>query len=268
MTVSKAIVLARGLGTRMRAEAASTPLAPDQADMAAAGLKAMIPVGRPFLDHVLSVLADAGLDDICVVIGPEHGVVRDYYAGLELAHVRLVFAEQPSPRGTADAVYAAREFAGDDGFVVVNGDNLYPVAACRALRIADGPALVGFTRSGLLREGLIAPDRLASFAVIDAPDGWLRRIVEKPDAAWLASAGADLLVSMNCWRFDHEIFDVIPTLPLSPRGELELPAAAQVLVDRGLRFEVIPSDDSVLDLSRRSDVAALARRLADREVRL
>ena len=86
MTVSKAIVLARGLGTRMRAEAASTPLAPDQADMAAAGLKAMIPVGRPFLDHVLSVLADAGLDDICVVIGPEHGVVRDYYAGLELAH--------------------------------------------------------------------------------------------------------------------------------------------------------------------------------------
>ena len=116
--------------------------------------------------------------------------------------------------------------------------------------------------------GLIAPDRLASFAVIDAPDGWLRRIVEKPDAAWLASAGADLLVSMNCWRFDREIFDVIPTLPLSPRGELELPAAAQVLVDRGLRFEVIPSDDSVLDLSRRSDVAALARRLADREVRL
>ena len=171
MTVSKAIVLARGLGTRMRAEAASTPLAQDQADMAAAGLKAMIPVGRPFLDHVLSVLADAGFDTICVVIGPEHGVVRDYYAGLALARLRLVFAEQAAPRGTADAVYAARWFAGDDGFVVVNGDNLYPVASCRALRMADGPALVGFTRTGLLRDGLIAADRLASFAVIDAPDG-------------------------------------------------------------------------------------------------
>ena len=214
------------------------------------------------------MLADAGLNNVCVVIGPEHGVVRDYYARLELSRLRLVFAEQASPRGTADAVYAARRFAGDDGFVVVNGDNLYPVAACQALRMTDGPALVGFTRSGLLRDGLIAPDRLASFAVIDAPDGWLRRIVEKPEATWLATAGADLLVSMNCWRFDPEIFDVIPTLPLSPRGELELPAAAQALVDRGVRFRVLPSDDSVLDLSRRSDVVVLEQRLARREVRL
>ena len=139
MTVSKAIVLARGLGTRMRAEAGGTPLARDQADMAAAGLKAMMPVGRPFLDHVLQGLADAGLDDICVVIGPEHSVVRDYYIRLAPKRVRLEFAEQASPRGTADAVYAARQFAGDDGFVVVNGDNLYPVAACRALRVPDGP---------------------------------------------------------------------------------------------------------------------------------
>ena len=268
MTVSKAVVLARGLGTRMRAETGGTPLAPDQADMAAAGLKAMMPVGRPFLDHVIHGLADAGLDDICVVIGPEHGVVRDYYARLARTRVRLVFAEQASPRGTADAVYAARAFAGDDGFVVINGDNLYPVAACRALRMADGPALVGFTREGLLRDGLIAPDRLASFAVIDAPDNWLRRIVEKPDASWLAAAGAGFLVSMNCWRFDREIFDVIPTLPLSPRGELELPSAAQALVDRGVRFRVIPSDEGVLDLSRRADVVALQERLAGREVQL
>jgi len=268
VTVSKAIVLARGLGTRMRAEAGSAPLARDQADMAAAGLKAMMPVGRPFLDHVLQGLADAGLDHICVVIGPEHGVVRDYYTRLAPKRVRLEFAEQASPRGTADAVYAARQFAGDDGFVVVNGDNLYPVAACRALHVTDGPALVGFTRAGLLRDGLLAPDRLASFAVIDAPGGWLRRIVEKPEPAWLATAGADLLVSMNCWRFGREIFDVIPTLPLSPRGELELPAAAQTLVDGGARFRVIQSDEGVLDLSRRSDVVVLERRLAGREVQL
>jgi dTDP-glucose pyrophosphorylase len=268
VTVSKAIVLARGLGTRMRAEAGSTPLAPDQADMAATGLKAMMPVGRPFLDHVLANLADAGLDDICVVIGPEHGVVRDYYARLPRTRVHLTFAEQPTPRGTADAVYAARRFAVDEGFVVVNGDNLYPVSACRALRSADGPALVGFTRAGLLKDGLIAPERLASFAVIDADGGWLRRIIEKPDARWLAAEGAGLLVSMNCWRFDSEIFDVIPSLPLSPRGELELPSAAQALVDRGVRFRVLPSDEGVLDLSRRSDVIALEQRLAGREVQL
>ena len=52
---------------------------PAQAKVADAGLKAMIPFRRPFLDYVLSALADAGCSEVCLVIGPEHDVVREYY---------------------------------------------------------------------------------------------------------------------------------------------------------------------------------------------
>jgi len=58
-TIEKAVILARGLGTRMRKADSAARLDPTQAAAADTGIKAMIPVGRPFLDYVLSALADA-----------------------------------------------------------------------------------------------------------------------------------------------------------------------------------------------------------------
>ena len=76
-------------------------------------------------------------------------------------------------------------------------------------------------------------------------------------------------VSMNCWRFDTRVFDACRRVPLSPRGELELPLAVQHAIDDG-RFpvEVVLSDAGVLDLSGRADIAAVAARLAGVQVRL
>src|SRR5688572_7796745 len=123
---TKAVVLARGLGTRMRAPDPSAPLDADASAIADSGLKAMIPVGRPFLDYVLSALADAGFTDACLVIGPEHSAVREHYNGAaKPARIRVHFAVQEKPLGTADAVLAAEQFVGVDPFVVINSDNYY-----------------------------------------------------------------------------------------------------------------------------------------------
>ncbi|MEN6405747.1 MAG: hypothetical protein ABFC77_04665, partial [Thermoguttaceae bacterium] len=70
-----AVILARGLGTRMRKSDPAAQLDPSQAAMADCGLKAMIPIGRPFLDYVLHVLARAGYRKVCLLIGPEHQAV-------------------------------------------------------------------------------------------------------------------------------------------------------------------------------------------------
>src|ERR1051325_368514 len=123
----KAVILARGLGTRMRRDDAISPLAKDQASAADAGVKAMIPFGRPFLDYVLSGLADAGYRQICLVIGPEHDAIRDYYFDQALSRIKLTYAIQHEARGTADAVLAAETFAAGREFVVMNSDNYYPV---------------------------------------------------------------------------------------------------------------------------------------------
>lgn len=262
---TKAVILARGLGTRMRAEdaAADATLGARQAAVAASGMKGMIPIGRPFLDYVLSALADAGVRDVCLVIGPEHDAVRAYYAReAPPRRVRVHFAVQERPLGTADAVLAAERFAGDDPFVVLNADNYYPAAVLATLRRAPVPALPGFDREALSREGNVPPERIASFALLDvAPDGALRRVVEKPDEATLRAWRGSPLVSMNCWLFGPAIFEACRRVEPSPRGELELPHAVQRLVDDSVRVTVLPVRAPVLDLSRRADIPLVQERL-------
>ncbi len=73
---------------------------------------------------------------------------------------------------------------------------------------------------------------------------------------------------MNVWRFDDRIFDACRDVPLSPRGERELPQAVQLAVSRGVPFDVIPVRASVIDLTRREDIPQVARALQDKEVRL
>jgi dTDP-glucose pyrophosphorylase len=72
---------------------------------------------------------------------------------------------------------------------------------------------------------------------------------------------------MNVWRFDERIFDACRDVPLSVRGEYELPEAVGLAVSRGVEFQTFRAAGAVLDLSRRSDVALVNARLADVEPR-
>jgi len=266
--IEKAVVLARGAGTRMRA-AAEAPLDPAQSAMADAGLKAMIPFGRPFLDFVVSGLADAGFTRACVVIGPEHNVVREHYANVQPRRIQIDFAVQPQPRGTADAVLAAESFAASGEFIVINSDNLYPLEVLAALRSLGRPGAVMFEEDSLVAQSNIPRERVRAFAYAKVDSaGFLVDLIEKPDDRTLASLGDAALVSMNCWRFAAEIFDACRRVPLSPRSEYELPAAVRDAVQRGARFQILRSSAGVLDLSRRSDVAAVANRLKNLQVSL
>ncbi len=254
----KALVLAAGRGTRMRAGAAGSALAPEQAAAADAGHKAMMPFGRPFLDYVLHSLADAGVDEVALVIGPDHDQIRDYYRGLRTKRISISCVTQRRPLGTADAVASAEAWAGHDTFLTLNGDNLYPTEVLARMTAGTQPALAGFRRDSLR----LPIERIAAFALIGrAEDGRLVRIVEKPGEAAVAAAGQDALVSMNLWRVDARIFEACRQVPLSARGELELPHAVAFALAAGTRFDVIEVAGEVLDLSGRADVAAVDRRL-------
>ena len=250
----------------MRASDGAAPLAPEQAAAADAGAKAMIPVGRPFLDYVLSGLADAGFKEVCIVVAPDDSTIREYYTKRAVpARIRVAFAVQQEAKGTADAVLPVEDFAGGEPFVVLNGDNYYPPDVLQALRLADGCAGVAFTREGLLRTADVPVERIAKYAILDvAEDGELRRIVEKPGT----SAPGDR-VSMNCWRLTSDMFRACREVPLSPRGEYELPAAILYAIERlGISFHMVPADATVLDLSQRADVPSVAARLESVKVEL
>jgi len=273
--VTKAVILARGLGSRMR-EGGPDGLVAEQAAAADAGAKAMMPIragggaGRPFLDFTLSGLADAGFRSVCLVIGPEHGETRTYYTDTAPpARLDVHFAVQATPRGTADAVMAAEAFIGEDHVLVINGDNYYPVATVARLAATGAPGTVLFRASTLTARGNIPAERVRAFATcLVGPDGCLSRIVEKPDDEELRAAGADPLVSMNCWLVPPVIVVACRAIAPSPRGEFELAnAITYAMHELGVRFGVLISEEGVLDLSRRADVASVAERLAEVSVR-
>jgi len=268
----KAVVLAQGLGTRMKAADAAAALSAEQAEVADSGVKSLVPLegDRPFLDYILSALADAGCTQICLVIGPEHDVIRDRYTKVvPPRRFRIAFAVQEEPRGTGDALRAAGTFANGDEFLMTNSDNYYPLDVLRALVGMGRPGTVFFTPEGLAEHSNIEPARVLAFALGKVgADGCLDALIEKPDAAALASIGPERHVSMNCWRFPPAIFEACARLTPSARGELELTDAINMTIAGGVRFKVETSDDGVLDLSRRGDIPAVRERLRGVAVRL
>jgi len=263
--MDKAVILARGLGTRMRNRDTSVVLDDQQEAVAETGVKALIPIDRPFLDYGLSALADAGYRRVCLVVGPQHDTIRDYY-GREVRPRRLTieFAVQEEPRGTADAVLAAEEFADGDPFLMLNSDDYYPPQALRGLREGNGSATALFDWQSMLANSNIGEDRLRAFAVARFDDsGYLVEIIEKPDEKTLASLPRPLWMSLNCWRFGPSIFDASRAIKPSPRGELEITDAVQHAMDvLGERFRVVRVRAAVLDLTSRDDIAPIAAKLA------
>jgi NDP-sugar pyrophosphorylase family protein len=184
-----AIILAAGLGTRLRPHTLSTP-------------KPLLPLrGRPILDWSLGALP-AAVDRVLVVVHYLAGQIEEYLR--QQTHVgqwQAVFQEQP--RGTGDAFRACRDLIRSDRFLVLNGDDLYGGA--------DLAALAG-CGAGLLVHPVDEPRRYG-IAFLRA-DGSLDRLVEKPDleGRQLANTGAYL--------FPREVLDM--ELGLSRRGEYEI----------------------------------------------
>ena len=298
MRATTAVILARGLGTRMRAEeggkgergrseergALVPALSPAQAEAAASGRKGLMPVGtHPLLDHVLHELAEGGVRDVVFVVAPSDSSIRDRYTrDAPPQRLKVHFAEQQEPRGTADALLAAQKTLqgianADDQrqrgrhanapwpFLMLNADDLYPASSVAALVGLDGPGLVAYEADALVSLGRIPAERVLNFALLEImPDDTLAAIVEKPSADHPLATARERWVSMNLWRFDVTILADCASVAPSARGELELSDAVRGAIARGVRFRAIRQRAAVLDLSSRADVAVVTAALAGR----
>jgi dTDP-glucose pyrophosphorylase len=268
--VTRAVVLAAGRGTRMRAESAGARLDEAQRSAAERGLKGLIPFhGHPYLSYVLSALADGGVTEACLVVGPGDDPIRAAYEVRETQRLRLSFAVQERPEGTARALLAAEDYARGDPFLLINSDNYYPPPAVAAVAGLSGSGMAGFRRETLVERGSIPAERIAAYALVSTDrEGYIDEIVEKPGPADVARLEGHAWISMTCWRFGPSVFDAARRVGRSARGEYELPDAVADLVRAGERFRVVPVDEPVLDLSSRADVAPVERHLRGVEVRL
>jgi glucose-1-phosphate thymidylyltransferase len=249
-------------------------LTPAQRVAADTGQKGLVPIAgadgveRPFLDYVLGALADAGFRTVCLVVGEEQEDLRRRYEQARPTRIRILWALQREPRGTADAVAAAEGVVAARAFVVVNADNLYPVPDLRRLLALEGPGLLVFERDDLVASSGLSVNRIVAFAMPTVTtEDVLIDIVEKPSVEALQAAGGRALVSMNAWKFDPRIFEACRDIPPSARGELEVTDAVRLAIGRGVQFRAVRARGPVLDLTGRADIENVAARLADVHVR-
>ncbi len=200
-----AIILAAGLGTRLRPHTLTTP-------------KPLLPIqGRPILDWTFAALP-ASVTRVIVVT---HYLSEQVEAFLKTQKrfQDAVTVFQAKPRGTGDAFMVCREAVRADRFFVLNGDDLYAAADLAAL--ATKPA-------GLLVHPVDEPKRFG--IAFTRPDGTLEKLVEKPDMQGRQMA------NIGGYLFPREAFDV--KLELSPRGEYEITDVVNALAARGPFFAV------------------------------
>jgi bifunctional UDP-N-acetylglucosamine pyrophosphorylase/glucosamine-1-phosphate N-acetyltransferase len=194
-----AVILAAGLGTRLRPHTLHTP-------------KPLLPVaGRPILDWALGSLPLV-VDRVLVVVHYLADQIEIYLRGQpHFSTWQTVL--QVEPRGTGDALRACRQHLRAEHFLVLNGDDLY--GACDLAALARHPA-------GLLVQPVDEPKRFGIAFL--RPDGSLERLVEKPDleGRHLANTGA--------YVFPRDVFDT--DLSLSSRGEYEITDYVSALAAR------------------------------------
>ena len=274
MTCDRIVILAAGRASRMKKSAASAPTGAEEAwkEDALKRPKPMIRVGgngEPMIQLILEQAIRAGFTEATIVLSPHDSLTRDFLEGWNDSgtgvRIRLGWAIQDEPRGTGHAVRCALEqdpVPDGSHWVLANGDNLPTRSALAKLRSGcAGQSLLGYDREGL---GL-PMEKTAAFAVIESTEGRVRRIVEKPDPAWIEQRAelGPVQVSMNYFKLDASV--VLPFLErLSPhptRGELELPTALQTMLEAGHPMEMISVQDRVLDLTQLQDVSAVQQGL-------
>ncbi|MGH3744031.1 MAG: sugar phosphate nucleotidyltransferase, partial [Mycobacteriales bacterium] len=108
----RALVLAGGAGTRLR------PITHTSA-------KQLVPVAnKPLLFYGLEAIRDAGITDVGIVVGDTEPEIREAVGDGSALGIRATYLRQDAPRGLAHAVVIARDFLGDEPFVMYLGDNL------------------------------------------------------------------------------------------------------------------------------------------------
>jgi D-glycero-alpha-D-manno-heptose 1-phosphate guanylyltransferase len=114
MSISTAIILAGGLGTRLRSVVSDLP-------------KCMAPVnGRPFLDHVIDYLQKQGVTHYIFSVGYKAEAIIQHIQ-TSYPHINADFAVENSPLGTGGAIHYACQYAKEENAIIVNGDTLFEV---------------------------------------------------------------------------------------------------------------------------------------------
>jgi glucose-1-phosphate thymidylyltransferase len=206
----KALVLSGGSGTRLR------PITHTSA-------KQLVPVAnKPVLFYGLEAIAAAGITDVGIVVGDTAPAIEAAVGDGSRFGISPTYIRQQAPLGLAHAVLVAREFLGDDDFVMYLGDN-FIVGGITDL-VQEFAATRPQARIMLSR---VSDPRAFGVAELDEATGRVTGLEEKP-----SQPKSDLAL-VGVYLFTSAIHEAVASLRPSWRGELEITEAIQWLLDNG-----------------------------------
>ncbi len=215
----KGLILAAGRGTRL-------------GELTANRSKAMVPLaGRPLISYPLEKLLQVDITDIGLVVGSNEDELREGLAEYG-GHCNFSFVRQDQPLGLAHAVNCAKDFVGNDDFVLLFCDNIFnetlhgAVAEWERLRAEHGDCALIHT--------IEMDDPRACGVAVLGEDYFVTELEEKPQQpkSNLAVVGIDF--------FTPRIFEAISRIQPSARGEYEITDAISELIRLGCPVKALP----------------------------
>ena len=184
----KAIIMAGGMGTRLRPVTGSRPK--PMADI----------LGKPIMEHIVSHLKDCGFEELCAALKYRAGDIIAHFGDGSRLGLSMEYRIEQEPLGTAGAVKNCADFYGEEDFLVISGD-----AACdfrleelmeEHKRRAAAVSIALCRNSSPLRYGLAVQDR----------EGFVRAFIEKPDWTRVVTD----LVNTGIYVISPRVMELVP----------------------------------------------------------
>lgn len=206
----KSIILCAGKGTRLR------PLTHTSA-------KHLIPIAnKPVLFYAIEAIGDCGIKDIGIIVGETGDDIKSELKEGSKWGVNISYIEQKEALGLAHAVSVARDFLGEEKFLMYLGDNLLKNGV---ESYADKFIQGNYNAFVLLTE----VDNPRQFGVAELKEGRVVRVVEKPKEP------VSNLALIGVYFFDKNVHQAVKSINPSARGELEITDAIQWMIDKGYK---------------------------------
>jgi len=205
----KALVLSGGMGTRLRPLTHSMP-------------KQLVPIAnKPVLVHCLQHIADAGITEVGIIVGDRGTEIREALDSQAPPELTITYLPQDAPFGLAHCVLIAREFLGDDDFVMYLGDNMISSSLTELS--------TEFRTHRPAAQLVVTPvDNPRESGVVELAGGGLVRAVhEKPE-----EPPTNLAIT-GIYFFTPAIHRAIDNITIGRRGEWEITDAIAWLIEQG-----------------------------------
>ena len=239
--VSKAVIPAAGVGTRLLPATKSQP-------------KEMLPVGRkPTIQYVVEEIYAAGIRDILIITSQQKRAIEDHFdydanlvewlsrSGKPLEPinhiemgVQILYTRQSVPKGLADAIGLARSFVGDEDFVVCLGDSIIKSEEPGSLikRMMDAHDRMN-ARATIAFEEVDRRD-VSKYGIAKPREGledifWIEDLIEKPS---IDEAPSNLAVAAR-YIFSPQIFDFIDRTPPGKGDEIQITDSIRLMLQSG-----------------------------------